>query len=71
MCPRCHGFLVHEHAYDLANSSAVRARLLRCVNCGARLNPVICRNRGLARSADESRLLQEAEQIAQGVHVGT
>ena len=62
-CTRCHGSLVPEYAYDLANSGSISASLWKCVQCGDRIDPIILANR--ARQADARRLVSQAETIAQ------
>jgi hypothetical protein len=44
-CPRCSGLLVNEWSYDLCNGGEYKANLLRCVQCGYRIDPVILLNR--------------------------
>ena len=43
-CARCAGLLVSDWCYDLANSGEHDANVLRCVQCGHRVDPVILRN---------------------------
>ena len=43
-CPRCTGLLVNEWSYDLRNEGEHKAKLLRCVQCGYRIDPVILKN---------------------------
>ena len=43
-CPRCTGLLVNEWSYDLCNEGEHNAKLLRCVQCGYRTDPVILLN---------------------------
>src|SRR5690242_9926300 len=43
-CPRCAGLLVNEWSYDLCNEGAHNAKLLRCVQCGYRIDRVILQN---------------------------
>jgi hypothetical protein len=44
-CPRCTGLLVNECSYDLSSEGDHKANLLRCVQCGYRIDPVILQNR--------------------------
>lgn len=44
-CVRCAGLLVKEWCYDLINTGEHNATVLRCVQCGHRVDPVILRNR--------------------------
>lgn len=41
-CPRCQGLLVREH---LSHPIRLRLTVLRCLQCGNRLDHVIVRNR--------------------------
>ena len=43
-CVRCAGLLVKEWCYDLNNTGEHNAKVLRCVQCGHRVDPVILRN---------------------------
>ena len=43
-CSRCAGLLVNEWTYDLDNGSEISAEVLRCLQCGQRVDPVILRN---------------------------
>ena len=43
-CARCAGLLVSDWCYDLENSGEYHVRVLRCVQCGHRVDPVIVRN---------------------------
>lgn len=43
-CVRCAGLLVSEWCYDLPNSDEYNANILRCVQCGHRIDPVILGN---------------------------
>jgi hypothetical protein len=54
-CPRCSGLLVNEWSYDLCNGGEYKANLLRCVQCGYRIDPVILLNRHRAASEDVDR----------------
>src|SRR5215813_13380267 len=46
-CARCSGLLVHDWCYDLINTGEHNAEVLRCVQCGHRIDPVILRNQAL------------------------
>ncbi len=48
-CPRCTGLLVNEWSYDLCNTGEHKAKLLRCVQCGYRIDPVILQNQRRTR----------------------
>ncbi|MGQ0811331.1 MAG: hypothetical protein ACT4OO_08925 [Nitrospiraceae bacterium] len=43
-CARCAGLLVKEWCYDLDNTGEHNAEVLRCVQCGQRVDPVIMQN---------------------------
>lgn len=43
-CPRCTGLLVYEWCYDFCNEGEQKAKVLRCVQCGYRIDPVIRQN---------------------------
>ena len=43
-CPRCTGLLVNEWCYDFSNEGEQKAKVLRCVQCGYRLDSVIRQN---------------------------
>jgi Zn ribbon nucleic-acid-binding protein len=43
-CARCAGLLVNEWYYDVDNTSEHNVEILRCVQCGHRVDPVIVRN---------------------------
>jgi hypothetical protein len=43
-CARCAGLLVTEWSYDLDNTGAHHLEILRCVQCGYRVDPVILQN---------------------------
>lgn len=43
-CARCAGLLVNEWCYDLVNTGAYKAEVLRCVQCGYRVDSVILQN---------------------------
>ena len=43
-CARCTGLLVKEWCYDLDNTGEHNAKVLRCVQCGHRVDPVILWN---------------------------
>jgi hypothetical protein len=43
-CARCAGLLVNDWCYDLANTGEHNAEVLRCVQCGNRVDPVIVQN---------------------------
>jgi hypothetical protein len=43
-CARCAGLLVSDWCSDLANTGEHNAELLRCVQCGNRVDPVIVQN---------------------------
>src|SRR5215203_5699533 len=44
-CIRCAGLLVNEWCYDLENTGVQKAEVLRCVQCGYRVDPTIAHNR--------------------------
>ncbi len=52
-CARCAGLLVNEWFYGLDNAGEHNVEILRCVQCGYRIDPVILLNQ--CRPADESR----------------
>jgi hypothetical protein len=44
-CGRCTGLLVSDWFYDLKNPGEHRVNVLRCVQCGHRVDPTIVQNR--------------------------
>lgn len=46
-CVRCAGLLVNDWRCDLDNASEHDSTILRCVQCGYRIDPVILRNQTL------------------------
>lgn len=44
-CARCAGLLVSDWFYDLENPSEYHVKVLRCVQCGHRIDPTIVQNR--------------------------
>lgn len=44
-CARCTGLLVSDWFYDLENTGEYHVKVLRCVQCGHRVDPTIVRNR--------------------------
>ena len=44
-CARCAGLLLSDWCYDLENSGEYSVRVLRCVQCGHRVDPAIVQNR--------------------------
>lgn len=45
-CPRCHGYMIHDSYLDpYSNSGTFAIAILRCVQCGNVLDPVIVTNR--------------------------
>ncbi len=45
-CPRCHGLLVREDTHPAYEARTEKPlTLLRCINCGNRLDPVIAFHR--------------------------
>jgi hypothetical protein len=49
-CVRCNGLLVNDWCYDLDNTGEHTASVLRCVQCGHRIDPVILQNQIHCRS---------------------
>jgi len=43
-CARCAGLLLSDWCYDLENPGEYNVRVLRCVQCGHRVDPVIVQN---------------------------
>ena len=43
-CARCAGLLLSDWCYDLENPGEYHVRVLRCVQCGHRVDPVIVQN---------------------------
>jgi hypothetical protein len=43
-CARCAGLLVNDWCYDLDSTGEYTVEVLRCVQCGHRIDPVILRN---------------------------
>lgn len=46
-CARCTGLLVSEWCYDLENTGQHKAEVMRCVQCGYRVDPTIVHNRSV------------------------
>ena len=44
-CVRCAGLLVGDWFYDLKNAGEYQVNVLRCVQCGYRVDPTIVANR--------------------------
>ena len=44
-CARCAGLLVSDWFYDFENPGDYHVRVLRCVQCGHRIDPTIAQNR--------------------------
>lgn len=44
-CPRCSGLVTNDELGIDLHGQVIYADLLRCINCGARFDPVIDRNR--------------------------
>ena len=44
-CARCAGLLVSDWCYDLENTGEYHVKVLRCVQCGHRVDPTIVQNR--------------------------
>lgn len=61
-CPPCTGLLIHEWCYDLLNEGEHNAQVLRCVQCGYRIDPVILQNTTLsdAQICAHSRYVSDA-----------
>jgi hypothetical protein len=49
-CARCAGLLVNDWWYDLNNTGQHISAVLRCVQCGHRVDPVILQNQIHRRS---------------------
>lgn len=43
-CARCAGLLLSDWCYDLDNPGEYHVRVLRCVQCGHRVDPVMVQN---------------------------
>ena len=56
-CARCAGLLVNEWSHDLSNAGEYNANVLRCVQCGHRVDSVILKNqiRSLVKRARPER----------------
>ena len=54
-CVRCAGLLVNEWCYDLENTGVHKAEVLRCVQCGYRVDPTIAHNRAQRPVVDDSK----------------
>jgi len=68
-CSRCAGLLVNEWTYDLNNSNEISAEVLRCLQCGHRVDPVILRNR--VRSQHTSQSISRARLKDNSVNTAT
>ena len=44
-CARCAGLLVSDWLYDFENPGEYHSEVLRCVQCGHRVDPTIVQNR--------------------------
>ena len=55
-CARCAGLLVNEWYYDVDNTSEHNVEILRCVQCGHRVDPVIVRNQIRPRGRKPARM---------------
>lgn len=62
-CLRCAGLLVNEWCYDLRDDTGeLSVEVLRCVQCGQHVDPVILRNRfSPAVMEDSSKRAQRSE----------
>ncbi len=49
-CARCAGLLVYDWCYDLINTGEHVSAVLRCVQCGHRVDPIILQNQIHRRS---------------------
>lgn len=46
ICTRCSGLMVVDHCFDvLGDAGEIDCRVLRCIQCGDVVDPVILRNR--------------------------
>ena len=57
-CARCAGLLVNEWCHDLPSTGGYTTEVLRCVQCGHRVDPVIVQNQ--IRPKVASALVQPA-----------
>jgi Zn ribbon nucleic-acid-binding protein len=69
-CARCAGLLVNEWYYDLDNIGEHNVEMLRCVQCGHRIDPVIVRNQILPPGRKPARTAGAAEVLREDSHVG-
>jgi hypothetical protein len=53
-CARCAGLLVNDWCYDLDNPGEYTVEVLRCVQCGHRVDSVIVWNQSRSRVANGS-----------------
>jgi hypothetical protein len=60
VCGRCNGLLVKDWCYDLDNGGVHRIAVLRCVQCGNRIDPVILQNH--TRPPDEDGQVRRVQQ---------
>jgi hypothetical protein len=64
-CARCAGLLVNDWCYDLANTGEHNAEVLRCVQCGNRVDPVIEQNQCPTAGRERSRAANATEAFRQ------
>jgi len=69
-CARCAGLLVNEWYYDLDNTGEHNVEILRCVQCGHRIDPVIVQNQIRSRGRKPARTAGAAEVLRENSHVG-
>ena len=43
-CARCAGLLVNDWCFDLGHTGEYNVKILRCVQCGHRIDPLILQN---------------------------
>lgn len=66
-CVRCGGLMVSEFCMDLLNSAGeLEIEMLRCVQCGVLVDPVILRNRMRQQGANRSTITEHSfvDQVA-------
>lgn len=64
-CARCQGQLFQDHLFDMESSGILWLQCWRCLQCGARFEAGMERNR--ARQREAAFLVLEAECIAERV----
>lgn len=62
-CARCAGLLVTEWCYDLRNTGGYTIEVLRCVQCGYRVDPMIAGNQRRSRVTNDHARPEQPERF--------